>query len=559
MIGKSRKKKTTEKENGTEETEISERIASVNVKEEDDVECNGAGDDIDTEVCDKDKQTPSESKLDARLLYVQPTQQMKASPMHSLELALRSVPRRSEKDGHVAVERNLNFSSSEEDEEEPEEEYLPLSQRLQLKIAKPRGRQRREPQSRGSSANNQGGEGIDVMVRAISQGVSGALRGCFSSDSDSDDLQTFSSQTGTKLDSSVTDNELTSTQTSSEKHQSSPSGNSQICLQKTPIWERRTAKSTEAITKGDYLDVPDINFSVLTPDVLGRSMPSVRIRSGASSSTPEGQHVDSMSKFSYNLSNLSPHLSENAIVSPFLRPEALHSPVTMTSCEKLQTYHSFSTLWENTSMNRTNGAVEFGDFEVQTSLLNSFNKLNITDQEKTSMLSDVGKKVFDSPSEIKRVNLGENIFDSPSGNKEFSYGQSENSQEDDSVIIVSSTSDLSFSVQTDKMSENPSTSDKNESVGPSPLRSVLATVNRQKDRQSKPQCNKERTRDLCQSSPVCVGKENEAGGQWEGEECSRHSPLSLIDRLRQRLSNQSDSGLISNFKPFSVKPVKPVK
>lgn len=210
-------------------------------------------------------------------------------------------------------------------------------------------------------------------------------------------------------------------------------------------------------------------------------------------------------------------------------------------------------------MNRTNGAVEFGDFEVQTSLLNSFNKLNITDQEKTSMLSDVGKKVFDSPSDFKRVNLGENIFDSPSGNKEFSYGQSENSQEDDSVIIVSSTSDLSFSVQTDKMSENPNTSDKNESVGPSPLRSVLATVNRQKDRQSKPQCNKERTRDLCQSSPVCVGKENEAGGQWEGEECSRHSPLSLIDRLRQRLSNQSDSGLITNFKPFSVKPVKPVK
>lgn len=531
----------------------------MSVKEEDDVECSGAGDDIDTEDCDKDKQTPSESKLDARLLYVQPTQQMKASPMHSLELALRSIPRRSEKDGHVAVERNLNFSSSEEDEEELEEEYLPLSQRLQLKIAKPRGRQRREPQSRGSSKNNQGGEEIDVMVRAISQGLSGALRGCFSSDSDSDDLQTFSSQTGTKLDSSVTDYEHTSKQTSSEKHQSSPSGNSQICLQKTPIWERRTAKSTEAITKGDYLDVPDINFSVLTPDVLGRSMPSVRIRSGASSSTPEGQHVDSMSKFSYNLSNLSPHLSENAIVSPFLRPEALHSPITMTSCEKLQTYHNFSTLWENTSMNRTNGAVEFGDFEVQTSLLNSFNKLIITDQEKTSMLSDVSKKVFDSPSEIKRVNLGENIFDSLSGNKEFSYGQSENSQEDDSVIIVSSTSDLSFSVQTDKMSENPSTSDKNESVGPSPLRSVLATVNRQKDRQSKPQFNKERTRDLCQSSPVCVGKENQAGGQWEGEECSRHSPLSLIDRLRQRLSNQSDSGLITNFKPFSVKPVKPVK
>lgn len=524
----------------------------MNVKEEVDVECYDVGDDIDTEDCDKDKQIPIESKPDDCVLNVQLTQQMmKASPMHSLELALRSVPRLMEKDGHIAVERNLNFSSSEEDEEEQEEEYLPLSQRLQLKIAKPRGHQRREQQSRGSSTNNRGGEGIDVMVRAISQGVSGALRGCFSSDSDSDDLQTFSSHTETKLDSSGTDYENTSEQTSSEKLQSSPSGNSQIGLQKTPIWERRMAKSTEAINKGDYLDVPNINFSVLTPDVLGRSMPSVRIRSGASSSTPEGQHVDSMSKFSYNLSNLSPHLSENAMVSPFLRPEALHSPIIMTSCEKLQKYQ---TLWENTSMNRTNGAIEFGDFEVQTSLLNSFNKLNITDQEKTSMLSDVCKQVFDSPSEIKGVNIDENIFDSPSGNKEFFCGQSKNSQEDDSVIIVSSTSDLSFSVQNEKVSENPSTSDNNKSVGPSPLRSVLGTVNRQKDRLSIPHCNKESTRDL--SSPVCVGKENEAGIQWEGEECSRHSPLSLIDRLRQRLGNQTDSGLISNFKPFSVKPVK---
>lgn len=398
-----------------------------------------------------------------------------------------------------------------------------------------------------------------MMVRAISQGVSGALRGCFSSDSDSDDLQTFSSQKGIKLDSSVTGYEHTSKQTSSEKQQLSPSGNGQIGLQKTPIWERRTAKSTEAISKEDYLDVPNINFSVLTPDVLGRSMPSVRIRSGnhASSSTPEGQHVDSMSKFSYNLSNLSPHISENSMVSPFPRPQALHSPIIMTSCEKLQNYQSFSTLWENTSMNRTSGAVEFGDFEVQTSLLNSFNKLNITDQEKTSMLSDVCEKVFDSPSEIKEVNLGENLFDSPLGNKEFSSGQSKNFLEEDSVIIISSTSDLSFSVQTDKVSENPSTSDNNESIGPSSLRSVLATVNRQKDRQSIPHCDKERTRDL--SSLVCVGKENKAGGRWEGEECSRHSPLSLIDRLRQRLGNQTDSGLISNFKPFSVKPVKPVK
>lgn len=44
--------------------------------------------------------------------------------MYSLELVLRFVFRRLEKDGYVVVERNLNFSSSEEDEEESEEEYL---------------------------------------------------------------------------------------------------------------------------------------------------------------------------------------------------------------------------------------------------------------------------------------------------------------------------------------------------------------------------------------------------------------------------------------------------
>lgn len=55
MIGKLRKKKIIEKENGIEEIEISERIVFVNVKEEEDVECNGVGDDIDIEVRNKDK------------------------------------------------------------------------------------------------------------------------------------------------------------------------------------------------------------------------------------------------------------------------------------------------------------------------------------------------------------------------------------------------------------------------------------------------------------------------------------------------------------------------
>lgn len=55
MIGKLRKKKIIEKENGIEGIEISERIVFVSVKEEDDVECSGVGDDIDIEDCDKDK------------------------------------------------------------------------------------------------------------------------------------------------------------------------------------------------------------------------------------------------------------------------------------------------------------------------------------------------------------------------------------------------------------------------------------------------------------------------------------------------------------------------
>lgn len=97
-------------------------------------------------------------------------------------------------------------------------------------------------------------------------------------------------------------------------------------------------------------------------------------------------------------------------------------------------------------MNRINGVVEFGDFEVQIFFLNFFNKFNIIDQEKILMLSDVGKKVFDFFLEIKRVNFRENIFDFFLGNKEFFYGQLENFQEDDFVIIVSSISDLLFSV-----------------------------------------------------------------------------------------------------------------
>lgn len=57
-------------------------------------------------------------------------------------------------------------------------------------------------------------------------------------------------------------------------------------------------------------------------------------------------------------------------------------------------------------MNRINGVVEFGDFEVQIFFLNFFNKFNIIDQEKILMLSDVGKKVFDFFQKLKGLISG---------------------------------------------------------------------------------------------------------------------------------------------------------
>lgn len=94
-------------------------------------------------------------------------------------------------------------------------------------------------------------------------------------------------------------------------------------------------KFIEVIIKGDYLDVFDMNFFVLIFDVLGRSMFFVRIRSGVSFLIFEGQYVDSMFKFFYNLLNFSFYLLENVIVLLFFRLEVLYSFIIMIFCEKL--------------------------------------------------------------------------------------------------------------------------------------------------------------------------------------------------------------------------------
>lgn len=71
-----------------------------------------------------------------------------------------------------------------------------------------------------------------------------------------------------------------------------------------------------------------------------------------------------MFKFFYNLLNFSFYLLENVMVLLFFRLEVLYSFIIMIFCEKLYIYYSFFILWENIFMNRINGVVEFGDFEV---------------------------------------------------------------------------------------------------------------------------------------------------------------------------------------------------
>lgn len=59
------------------------------------------------------------------------------------------------------------------------------------------------------------------------------------------------------------------------------------------------------------------------------------MRSGVSFLIFEGQYVDSMNKFFYNLLNFSFYLLENVMVLLFFRLEVLYSFIIMIFCEKL--------------------------------------------------------------------------------------------------------------------------------------------------------------------------------------------------------------------------------
>ncbi|XP_061178146.1 flap endonuclease GEN homolog 1-like [Saccostrea echinata] len=571
--GRKSRKKTTNRVKETEASELSEKLEDINKPENnsDDVET-----DEDEEMIKEDLNTQntksrfeSVDKPDASLLNIPVTvkQQMKASPMHRLELAMRSVAKQSVKGNSVVVERNLNFSSSEEDEGE----YLPLSQRLQLKITKSRGVSIH--QSGGSPGEPQGlvGGGEDVMVRAISQGVSSALRDNFSSDSETEDLYTFPSHPETRNiqvdipgNMAYNDDDLKENCKSainvngsdpeiSCKHlETSLPGNCDnpgATSLGTPVWQQSFVNSKlQKLDKTEFLDMPKLNFTVVTPDLHGRSESSPGIRTKVSSSTPD-RSEDCVSRFSHNLSNLSPHLSEEVMVSPLLKIDSLQSPID--SIQKLQGSHSMSVLWENMSFNNTKVAIDFGNFEVQTSLLNSFSKLNITEGEMSSVMNSFHEKVSKIPNGDNSCGNGEH-----SKIPEIKEGCSNNTRGQRSVIFLNDSDSIcdGGSILSNEQTKN---RDENRKDSTQTI-SALQTINRQSRLSKSPQIrsNKDKTRVSGLSSPVCGGKENVLNDR--GEECSKHSPMSLIERLRQRLGNHTDSSIINNIKyrPLSVKPLK---
>lgn len=507
---------------------------------------------------DDEEQTKTASEAKSLLPMGHLKQQMMVSPMHRLELAMKSLQKSTETNSHVAVERNLNFSSSEEEEEE---DFLPLSQRLQNKIARPRAGQKGVQRSPVSPPSGTGDEGINEMVRAITQGVFGALRTRFSSESDSDDLQTFPTQTETKPDRVNTeqDSKCGSIKILSDRGGdfdgsnqlckqvstdavSSSSGDAKVSggsLHKTPMWQKYSLNSKKSVEdKAQHHDssISDLNFSVLTPDVLVRSMPCVAAGTSTSASTPDGQRGDTMAKFSQNMLNLSPHLSENIMISPLPRNLSMESLAILASSEKPKTYQNISAMWENVSLNRTSGGIEFGDFEVQTSLLNSFSNLNITEKDMSTVI-----KVL-PPSPEKEMD------------KNISEGKSVIPEDSEDSVIFLNGSDLGH----DSVSNSCEVKGGQENVNDSHskqdnlmLRSVLRTVNRRG--QMNPKSTKNRSHNLSETSSSCDGKENDNSDKWEV--CSGRSPLSLIDRLKKRLDNPGDSSLISNIRPLSVKPV----
>ncbi|XP_062573963.1 flap endonuclease GEN homolog 1-like [Saccostrea cucullata] len=558
---KSRKKMANEVKE-TEAVALSENLVEKNEME--DNNDGGETDEEDEEMINEELNSAIQSTQSNRETVDNPAvslhnkpvnikQQTKASPMQRLELAMRSVVKRSIKSNSVVMERNLNFSSSEEEEGD----YLPLSQRLQLKIAKSSGFSDRP--SGGSLGQPQGkaGGGEDVMVRAISQGVSSTLRG-FSSDSEAEDLYTFPSHPETRngqgdvagnvghddddiignchsaVNVNGLDQEISRVETSlpgnCDNHDTSLG---------TPMWQQNLVNSKlQKLDRTEFLDMPKLNFSVVTPDLQDRSEPMVGIKSRISASTPD-RSEDYVSRFSHNLSNLSPHLSEDVMISPLLKLDSLQSPVD--ACQRLQGSPSVSALWENHSFNNTNVPINFGNFEVQTSLLNSFSKLNISEGELSSMMNSFQEKVSKTPSGVNSQVNGKH--------SETSEIKCNNNTQDQTSVIFLNDSDSICDSDSIVINDE-------KQKGSTQTISALRTINVESSKSPQTGSRKEKTRVSSLSSPTCGGKENVVSDR--GEECSKQSPMSLIERLRQRLSNHTDSSIINKIKygPMSVKPVK---
>lgn len=594
--GRKSKKKVASNSDEKDIVELSQTLESVNL--------TGNSDDVGTaddkaikECCDRVLNKEGITGTRVGLLTVNKKQQNTASPMCRLELAMRAMVKASDKEASVAVETNLNFSSSEEEDDE----YLPLSQRLQRKIAKPRVEQKTVKLSTvplGDPQSQAGGGDNDVMVRAISLGVSSALRDKFSSDSDSEDLQRFLSQpenenfTG-KMTSTEYKDKLMDVMNSDVNHdgfyvddeisygerKASPTGKyeSSRASKGTSMWQRSfdTSKA-QMVDKTEFLNIPNVSFTVLTPSLSVRGESKVGTRGDVSTSTPEGQSAvyRCVSRFSHNLSNLSPHLSEDLAGSPLLRFDSPQSSASLSCGKQLQHCCDISAMWESVLSN-TNNAHDFGHFEVQTSLLNSFSKGDITDGELSTVTSFTEQHSL-TPAGNVLNSLAKKTIGSHETGKEGNI----NTLEQDSVIVHNNMS-VSDNEDGNAHTENHINSVKKLKESTLQVRSALRTVNGQNNvtlvinKCTKdhciPQASCNPSQDHCLSFPViplansssdenlnsvCVDKENQS---CDGRgECGRKSPVSLVERLRKRLDNHTDSSLIHNIKygPLSVKPVK---
>jgi hypothetical protein len=361
-----------------------------------------------------------------------------------------------------------------------------------------------------------------------------------------------------------------------DKNKSSPEGKYENfrASKGTHTWQKsfETAEA-QVIDSTGFLDIPNVNFSVSTPNLLTRGESNCGTRKGVSSLTPEDQPTERirLCRFSHNLANLSPHLSEDLADSPLTRLDSLQVSPSLNSDKPLQCGGNKSALWESI-FSDTNSTHDFGNFEVQTSLLNSLSEVANNDDElsavaDTGPITSIGTKV---------LALTKQTIDTP----EIGKGCNVNmyTQEEDSVIVPRNmcvSDNESRNIETNNHCK--SIRKPNEST--LQVRSALRAVNGQNNvKVVNPSCSKDPAKDRCVAlsmtpqvtrnpsqdqgsqltnlDSVCVDKENQSCDKRE--ECSRQSPMSLIERLRQRLDNHPDSYLIHKIKygPLSVKPIK---